>query len=88
MALVDSCANMDANEVNTTIVSTLSNYRKMIGGPALKILAEHDPSDKSFLVLVSVMERCCKQGSNQGVFLGCGKDEAEQKLAFGIYILV
>jgi len=77
--------NMEVSQVNAnaTIVGAVSNHRKMIAVPALKILQDPDHSDKSFLVLLSVMERCCREKNHQGVFLGCGKDETEHQLAFG-----
>ena len=71
-------------------VSAVSNYRKMMAMPALKILADLDHSEKSFDVLMSVMDRCCRQPNNQGVFIGCGDDDKEHNLAFGnicIYFL-
>jgi hypothetical protein len=63
--------------------SAVSNHRKMMAMPALKILADLDHSEKSFDVLMSVMDRCCREPNNQGVFLGCGNDDKEHKLAFG-----
>ncbi len=73
-----------ANSTNAaTISSGVSNHRKMMAMPALKILGDLDHSEKSFDVLMAVMDRCCREPNNQGVFLGCGKDENEHKLAFG-----
>ena len=61
----------------------VSNHRKMLAAPALKILADPDNSEKSFKVLVSVMERCHREPANQGVFLGAGSSDSERKLGFG-----
>jgi len=80
---------MEVQEENTTSVhfSAVSNHRKMMALPALKILADLDHSEKSFVVLMSVMDRCCREPNNQGVFLGCGNDNKDHSLAFGkIYI--
>lgn len=63
--------------------NTVSHHRKMMALPALKILADLEHSEKSFDVLMAVMDRCCRETNNQGVFLGCGKDTEEHKLAFG-----
>ncbi len=69
--------------------SAVSNHRKMMALPALKILADLDHSEKSFVVLMSVMDRCCREPNNQGVFLGCGNNDKDHSLAFGkIYILL
>lgn len=68
--------------------SAVSKHRKMMAMPALKILADLDHSEKSFDVLMAVMDRCCREPNNQGVFLGCGKDFKEHQLAFGNLILI
>jgi hypothetical protein len=73
-------------------VSAVSNYRKMMAMPALKILADLDHSEKSFDVLriLVVMDRCWRQPNNLSVFIGCGDDDKERNLAFGkicIYFL-
>ena len=51
----ESTTNMEVSQVNAnaTIVGAVSNHRKMIAVPALKILQDPDHSDKSFLVLLS-----------------------------------
>lgn len=73
----------DVESQTSQIFSAVSNHRKMMATPALKILADLDHSEKSFDVLMAVMDRCCREPNNQGVFLGCGKDEKEHNLAFG-----
>ena len=65
--------------------NAVCNHRKMMATPALKILADLEHSEKSFDVLMAVMDRCCREPNNQGVFLGCGKDEKDHQLAFGNY---
>lgn len=78
--------NMEIKPESPTIAasfSAVSNHRKMMAMPALKILADLDHSEKSFDVLMAVMDRCCREPNNQGVFLGCGKDVKEHHLAFG-----
>ena len=76
---------MEIQEENLTIahVSAVSNHRKMMAMPALKILAGLDHSIKSSEVLMFVVDRCCREPNNQGVFLGCSNDEKEHKLAYG-----
>jgi hypothetical protein len=68
---------------SSLLIGEVCNHRKMLAAPALKILADPDSSEKSFKVLMSVMERCCKEPSNQGVFIGANNDELERKLGFG-----
>ncbi|XP_032793021.2 serine/threonine-protein kinase ATR [Daphnia magna] len=74
--------SMDVQDTKNTTLSAVSNHRKMMALPALKILADLDHSEKSFDVLMSVMDRCCREPNNQSVFLGCGDDELDHKLAF------
>ena len=76
---------MEAKTADGTslLMGEVCNHRKMLAAPALKILADPDSSEKSFKVLMSVMERCCKEPSNQGVFIGANNDELERKLGFG-----
>lgn len=64
-------------------VSALANHRRMMAMPALKILGDLNHSEKSFDVLMTVMERCCREPNNQGVFLGYTKDKEERDLGFG-----
>lgn len=71
-----------------TSFSVVSKHRKMMAMPALKILADLDHSEKSFDVLMAVMDRCCREPNNQGVFLGCGKDAREHHLAFGNKLII
>lgn len=81
---VHNSANMSLNEnLGSTPSSTLANHRKMMALPALKILADLNHSEKSFDVLMTVMDRCCREPNNQGVFLGYTKDKAEKDLGFG-----
>lgn len=82
---------MEIQEESSTSAhfSAVSDHRKMMAMPALKILADLDHSEKSFVILMSVMDRCCREPNNQGVFLGCGNNEKDHSLAFGkIYISV
>lgn len=75
---------MDEN--TTSITNEISNHRKMLATPALKILADLDHSEKSFIVLISVMDRCCKETNNQGVFIGASTKNNERKLGLGIFL--
>ena len=83
MACPNSTIETEAENATNAAISAVSNHRKMMAMPALKILADLDHSEKSFEVLMSVIDRCCREPNNQGVFLGCVKDEKELKLAFG-----
>ena len=84
---VDSKSPADAGSHAGSKSRAVVNHREMLALPALKILADPDHSEKSLLVLMSVMDRCCEPG-NQAVFIGARDREEDQSVGLGNFNIV